>query len=111
MTRNKISEIVNFAPGRIVYEEWHINEQQKLATQTDYLEEDLLQVTFSGDIILDVGWYPANSDAGQFHVDVIRDANWDEPVFHAEVKNLDVLYSVLGAARQTALDAAGPVAR
>ncbi|MBV7334327.1 hypothetical protein KFU94_40050 [Chloroflexi bacterium TSY] len=93
-------------PGSVVYEELALDNELTLADQVDRLNEDLLQVEFPGKVLLDLGWYPAFSNQGQFQVYVVRDANWDEPLFYAEVASLDVLYSVLEAARRTAAEAA-----
>lgn len=43
-------------------------------------KEDLLQVKFSDNLLLDVGWY-GSEQQGFFRVVMIRDAAWDLPVF------------------------------
>lgn len=105
MKSEKISQIVDFSPGRIVYENFSIEQDQEWIDQLDKLDEDLLQVEFPDDVILDLGWYPAFSRKGQFQVRVIRDFNWDAPIFYAEVTQLAVLRTVLEAARRTAIEA------
>lgn len=106
MKSEKISDSMDFSPGRVVYEEFTIDDGRESVEQVDRLNEDLLQVEFPGDVVLDLGWYPAFRREGQFQVRVIRHFNWDAPIFYAEVKGMDVLLSVLEAARQTALEAA-----
>jgi hypothetical protein len=106
MRSEKLSNIINFSPGRVVYEEFTLDDKKTWVEQIDQLNEDLLQVEFPGDIVLDVGWYPAFNHKGQFQVRVIRDYNWDAPIFYAEVTKMDVLRSVVDAARQTATEAA-----
>ncbi len=106
MKSEKLSNIMDFSPGRVVYEEFTIDEGQDWGEQLDRLREDLLQVEFPGAIVLDLGWYPAFSRAGQFQVRVIRNFTWDAPIFYAEVTKMDVLRSVLEAARRTATEAA-----
>lgn len=105
MKSEKISQIVDFSPGRIVYENFSIEQDQEWIDQLDKLDEDLLQVEFPDDVILDLGWYPAFSHKGQFQVRVIRDFNWDAPIFYAEVTQMAVLRTVLEAARRTAIEA------
>ncbi|MEZ4864223.1 MAG: hypothetical protein R3C14_23120 [Caldilineaceae bacterium] len=102
---SKISDIVNFSPGNVVYEEFTIDGNQEWKAQIDNLTEDLLQVAYPDDVLLDVGWYPAHNRKGQFQVRVIRDFQWDEPIFYAEVASLDVLRAVLEATRRTAAEA------
>ena len=106
MIATKFSNTIDFSPGRVVYEEFPLNEKAEWIDDVDNLNEDLLQVTFPGDIRLDIGWYPAQTAKGQFQVRVIRDADWDNPIFYAEVASLAVLRSVLEAARRTAIETA-----
>lgn len=106
MSLQKISSLLDFSPGRIVYEEFIFDDEQELVEQVDKLDEDILQIEFPGGILLDVGWYPAFTRVGQFQVRVIRNFEWDAPIFYAEVTSMDVLRSVLEAARQTAVEAA-----
>ena len=106
MKSEKLSNIINFSPGRVVYEEFILDDRKTWIEQIDQLNEDLLQVGFLGNIVLDLGWYPAFNHKGQFQMRVIRDCNWDAPIFYAEVTKMDVLRSVVDAARQTATEAA-----
>ena len=63
---------MDFSPGRVVYEKFTLADEQAWGEQIDDLNEDLLQVEYPGDILLDLGWYPAFSRKGQFQVRVIR---------------------------------------
>lgn len=49
------------------------------------LDEDLLQVSFSDadETTIDVGWYPSFDEAGAFVVMVIKNRDWDSPLFKA----------------------------
>lgn len=51
--------------------------------QSNKLDEDLLQLTFINGNIIDIGWYPAFEEDGEFIIQVISDENWDEPAFKA----------------------------
>ena len=106
MKLEKFSDSIDFSPGRVVYDEFIIDDGRAWVEQVDRLDEDLLQVAFPGDVVLDLGWYPAFSREGQFQVRVIRHFDWDAPIFYAEVTSIDILRSVLEAARQTAVEAA-----
>jgi len=106
MKSEKLSDVINFAPGRVVYEAFTLADEQAWGEQIDKLNEDLLQVEYPGDILLDLGWYPASSRQGQFQVRVIRNFSWDAPIFYAEITKMKVLRSVIEAARQTATETA-----
>jgi hypothetical protein len=106
MKAEKLSDVMDFSPGRIVYEEFMLDDEQAWGEQIDSLNEDLLQVEYPGDVLLDLGWYPACSRDGQFQVRVIRNFSWEAPIFYAEVTKINVLRSVVEAARQTAREAA-----
>lgn len=47
-------------------------------------KEDLLQVAFGKTFLLDVGWYGGSGAGGLFRVVVIRDFDWEHPVFSIE---------------------------
>ena len=106
MTAIKFSETIDFSPGQVVYEEFHLTDSKEWAEQLDDLNEDLLQVEFPGNVILDIGWYPMGDPKGQFKVKVIRDFDWEQPIFYAKVSTLGVLRSVVEAAKRTAVEAA-----
>lgn len=106
MKAEKFSDVMDFSPGRVVYEEFTMTDEQAWDEQIDKLNEDLLQVEYPGDVVLDLGWYPAFNHKGQFQVRVIRNFTWEAPIFYAEVTKIDVLRSVLEAARRTAAEAA-----
>lgn len=43
--------------------------------QSDLLKEDILQVQYSDDLLLDVGFY-----GKQYKIFVIKNLNWEEPI-------------------------------
>ncbi|MDR0229958.1 MAG: hypothetical protein LBI72_12985 [Flavobacteriaceae bacterium] len=47
----------------------------------DWLKEDLLQVEFDNNQLLDIGWYPEFNIDGHFTVQLIADYNWETPLF------------------------------
>jgi hypothetical protein len=44
------------------------------------LKEDLVQVSFPGDKLIDVGWYPEFSAEGAFKIFVVQNKNWEQPL-------------------------------
>lgn len=106
MSATKFSETIDFSPGQVAYEEFPLTEAKEWVGQLDDLNEDLLQVEFPDNVVLDIGWYPERDPKGQFQVRVIRDLAWDSPLFYAKVSTLGVLRSVVEAAKRTAVEAA-----
>jgi hypothetical protein len=51
--------------------------------QAELLKEDLVQVEFPKEIVLDIGWYPSFDPDGWFVILVVRRGNWDEPFYRA----------------------------
>jgi hypothetical protein len=51
----------------------------------EYLREDMLQVIYPKDYLLDVGWYRTN-----FTVLIIKNCDWENPitVVHSDILNL-----------------------
>jgi len=47
----------------------------------DNLTEDLLQVEYPGDFLLDIGWYPEYEPEGQFIIQLVKGENWDNPKY------------------------------
>lgn len=44
-------------------------------------DEDLLQVAYAPHYVIDVGWYQSIESQGNFMIFVIKDSNWEQPVF------------------------------
>ena len=68
--------------------------------QLSGLKEDLAQISYGGQIALDVGWYPEFSEAGAFVVRVVRIDDWETPLFIEEHRSVQELaHSMSRAAR------------
>lgn len=50
----------------------------------DYLKEDMLQIVFGDDLLIDVGWCPSFDEHGRFILVLVKDENWTELVERAE---------------------------
>ncbi|MBQ3584914.1 MAG: hypothetical protein IJA27_09395 [Lachnospiraceae bacterium] len=44
-------------------------------------------------IAIDLGWYPDNDPEGSFHLVVIKDDNWEEPVEEFDSRSKDEIVS------------------
>jgi hypothetical protein len=91
-----VPEDFNFGRGQVVY--WDIENLDQtipLLKQLNFLKEDLIQVRFDKNTLVDVGWYPEFSANGAFTVTVIRDENWDEPLHRIKAESIQALYSAI----------------
>lgn len=79
-------ENVNFKSGKIIFDEFHIDFFRPFSEQLDCLLEDLLQVKFLENCLLDVGWYPEYEEDGAFVIQVIKDQNWELPIYKKKCK-------------------------
>ena len=80
-------ETIDFKSGKITYSEFNIDFSKPLAKQVDCLKEDLLQVMYDTAYIIDLGWYPEFNENGCFVVNVIRNLEWNVPVFDKRTRN------------------------
>jgi len=55
------------------------------------LSEDLLQIIFNNNNILDVAWYPDLEVDGFFKIVLIKDMNWDSPIIEKECRGISSL--------------------
>lgn len=67
-----------------------------LKKDIDFLKEDMLQITFGDNYLLDVGWRPSFSKSGQFYLTVVKNSNWDEVLEEIATKSVpDLKDSIL----------------
>lgn len=64
---------------------------QDLSNQINELKEDMLQIEYPDDVVLDIGWYPCFNIKGAFKVMVIKGANWNNPIYTSSAKDVDGL--------------------
>ena len=77
------------------YIDFDIDFEMPLEDQYHLLKEDLIQITYDDNHILDVGWYPEFSESGRFVVTVVRNLDWGEPIFREECSDLPLLMKCL----------------
>jgi hypothetical protein len=68
-----------------------LDESQILCEQSDRLKEDLAQIKFPGEIVLDLGWYPSFDPDGEFIVMVVQNRDWENPLYRARAKDFSTL--------------------
>jgi hypothetical protein len=83
-----VFEKIDFRPGIITYNDFDIDLSIPLNEGNDALKEDMFQVEYPFDYILDTGWY---SGIKQFIVYVTKSCNWDEPIVKKKCKDISEL--------------------
>lgn len=73
---------VDIKDGTITYNTFEIDFNVPFSEQLDNMTEDLLQIRYDGDYVLDVGWYPEFDSDGNFKICVIKNDDWDNPLFY-----------------------------
>ena len=84
--------------GRIVYNEFDINFDEDFSNQENCLLEDLLQISYADGYLLDLGWYPEFDANGNFKMQVIKDGNWDSPIYFKECREKNDLIQCISDA-------------
>jgi len=95
-------ETFDWKSGKVVY--WdleEIDETEALNVQTDHLKEDLAQISYSNGIVLDIGWFPSFDPKGGFTVTVVKDSDWESPIFRSRAKDLRSLKRQISRAIST----------
>lgn len=75
--------------------DFEINEDIPLEEQTDLLKEDLLQISYDNNYIIDIGWYPEFDETGCFRVSVINEYQWDNPIFQKNCRSIGLVREYL----------------
>ncbi|PZD93130.1 hypothetical protein DNH61_24675 [Paenibacillus sambharensis] len=84
-------ENFEFKPGKITYNPYKLSPED--LTDLEWVTEDMVQIEYPNSYILDVGWYgDASKGNGKFVVYIIKEKNWEQPVYREEHKTLEDLY-------------------
>lgn len=84
--------------GKIVFNEFSIKDTIPLSEQINDLKEDMLQIEFPNNFILDVGWRPSFDINGKFFIYLIKNFDWSAPVYYSNAKDLPSLYNQISLA-------------
>ncbi len=82
-----------FYPGKVLYNTFNINFDLPFADQLEELNEDLIQVEYECNYLLDIGWFPEGNENGAVIIQVIHENQWATPVFRSEAADADSLIS------------------
>jgi hypothetical protein len=84
---------------------WEIDEldlNKGIDSQCHLLKEDLIQVQFGRDLVLDLGWYPKFDPQGRFVINVVLGQDWQKPIVQFEFRDLGQLELMLERAIEVA---------
>ena len=85
-------EKINFGKGIVnQYIDFNISIDSSLYEIIDLLKEDLIQVSYINNYILDLGWYPEFDTNGLFRLVIIDNHDWGNPIIKKECRDLSVL--------------------
>ncbi|WP_248805110.1 hypothetical protein [Pseudomonas sp. MWU13-2100] len=73
----------------------HLNQSVETSLIIDDLKEDLFQATFPFEQIIDIGWYPEFCKNGEFRISLIKDSDWNNPIFSEKAQNWTELNSAI----------------
>ncbi|ENT8825954.1 hypothetical protein MMK51_000653 [Proteus mirabilis] len=74
--------------GVITFNDFSVSDDIPLENQLNELKEDMLQVEFPDGYLLDIGWRPSFEIDGQFKLVLIKDYDWEQPVYSDSASNL-----------------------
>lgn len=80
-----LKEILNNSKGKIRYNDLiKIDFEVDILESIEELKEDLLQIEYENNIIIDLGWYPSFDLNGSFQLQIVKDSDWFVPIYKKE---------------------------
>ncbi|MDE5778972.1 MAG: hypothetical protein K2I10_10785 [Lachnospiraceae bacterium] len=74
-------EKIDLQSGKITYNEFNIDFCVPYSEQVEELLEDLIQIEYENGYLIDLGWYPEYNPQGKFIVQVIKNYDWEKPIY------------------------------
>ena len=89
----------NFGRGRVTFYVLVTDDTQPLGCERIQLTEDLIQVVYDHDVVLDVGWYGESfeDESGCFYVKLIKNADWQRPLVKIPAHSVHGVIDVVNA--------------
>lgn len=86
---------IDFKSGRICWSGFELNETVSLEEQIWSLKLDILLVDYGDNYCLDFGWLPEfDIIEGAFRLMIVKDENFQNPIFIRRTKELSELHSL-----------------
>ena len=77
------------------YIDFEVDPHKTFEEQMFSFKLDMIQISYSNNYVLDVGWYPELVESGHFVVVVIFDHDWSNPCLRFECQRLEQLEAYL----------------
>ncbi|MBD5135691.1 MAG: hypothetical protein HDT39_06990 [Lachnospiraceae bacterium] len=88
-------EKTDLQSGKITYNEFNIDFSVPYSEQVEELLEDLIQIEYKNGYLIDLGWYPEFNPQGKFIVQVIKNYDWENPIFMEQSRDKKQLEKIL----------------
>jgi len=85
----RLIDVIDFSKMKVIYDKF-IDLNKSICEQEMQLTEDMFQAEWN-DYIIDIGWKPEIDCSGEFVTYLVKNANWDEPIFVSKTKNIQQL--------------------
>lgn len=82
---------INLFGGVIEYDDFFVNPDIPFEKQLHAYKEDMLQISFGKNFLIDVGYYPEMDPKGCFVVYAIQGYDWINPLVEIECRSLSEL--------------------
>ncbi|WP_347901818.1 hypothetical protein [Pseudomonas purpurea] len=92
---------LGYLHGTVTFNDLSTLDNVDVQDQLDALKEDLLQVQYPQNLLIDVGWYPEFCADGAFRVYVIQHEQWHSPCAQIHANSLQTLEQGLREAQAT----------
>lgn len=92
---NHFINTVYILDGIVTYNDFDIDENISFKDQEFFYKEDMLQISFDTQYVLDVGWYPEFQPTGSFLVQGIQNCDWTNPIIVIKCKTLKELKTAI----------------
>lgn len=88
-------ENIDLQSGKITYNQFNINFDVPYSRQVEELLEDLIQIEYENGYLIDLGWYPEYNPNGKFIVQVIKNYDWEKPIYKEQGRDKKQLKKIL----------------
>lgn len=89
---------IRIGTGKIIFNNYDNGAYQLENNESEYLDEDMLQIIYDGGYIIDIGWY---CGLKLFVIYIIKNQNWEHPILRIEHDSFEELDQYLQIAIDT----------
>lgn len=80
---------VDIKNGMVDYDDIsHLPDRFIAVDHVDCLKEDMLQLRYPDDVLVDISWRPSMNERGAFHIVVIKNFDWEAPLLAMTALNV-----------------------